>query len=426
MRDLKFKKAVISSLAADPDFSALQQLQALNSFQKKKFLQWLDQSGLSLYFLNNLQKQNALAVLPVSLRQELELRLMRNRERAQDMLSEFHRLNEAFDSGGVPAIALKGFTLVPDFCSDIEIRHQTDFDFLVGSESVEAAAAALQSCGYSTGTLNKSGESCFTTPLQHVPSTRDDIYAIQKQRQVDLHTSLWEETRELRLNVPEVSMEDAQQRRLGGVTFHSLSMEDAFLLQTLHAFKHTQRSWLRLSWLLEIDHFIRLHKEDSGLWSRIRERAGNSTRTHQAVAFVIVLTHTIFRGPLPRAVEAFCMPSLSEPIRTWVQQFGLRWAVADHPGSLLNLMVNREFISDPSLKKQYVMGRFFPSKGRFSIGAVQVKTNKMWFRAKAEQLSYAAFRIRSHVRGIFELPYGLLQWNRAVRTRRVTGTSKGL
>ena len=132
------------------------------------------------------------------------------------------------------------------------LRHQTDFDFLVDPKSVAAAAEAFQSCGYSTACLSESAESCFTTPLHHVPSEEDDIYSPQRHRQADLHTSIWENTPWLKVNVPHDCLQHAEPAVLHSVHFYSLSLEDKFLMQVLHLFRHSFRSWIRLSWLLEI------------------------------------------------------------------------------------------------------------------------------------------------------------------------------
>ena len=59
-------------------------------------------------------------------RHALAQRLARNVLRMRDMLAEFKRVNDAFRAHGVTAVALKGFTLAPDFCEDLSLRHQTD------------------------------------------------------------------------------------------------------------------------------------------------------------------------------------------------------------------------------------------------------------------------------------------------------------
>ena len=203
MPDRLAKLAILSALRHEPDFSALPLLSSFNVHERRGLLHWLDQSGLALTFVHRLRRCGATSLIPDDLRVELEQRLAKNADRLGDMLEEFQRLTASFHEHGVFAATLKGFTLVPDFCEDLSLRHQTDFDFLVDPKSVAAAAEAFQSCGYSTACLSESGESCFTTPLHHVPSEEDDIYSPQRHRQADLHTSIWENTPWLKVNVPQ-------------------------------------------------------------------------------------------------------------------------------------------------------------------------------------------------------------------------------
>src|ERR1700688_4347136 len=168
MRDGNAKRSVLRALKRNPDFGGLASLPPLGSRQGGRLLQWLDQSGLALAFLKCVNIHSAGVCLPDEWRNVLEARRQRNAARLQDMLQEFQRLNDAFRSRGTMAVTLKGFSLIPDFCEDPSLRHQTDFDFLVRPGDVDAAAAVLGSSGYSTSQLSYSGESCFTTPLHHV------------------------------------------------------------------------------------------------------------------------------------------------------------------------------------------------------------------------------------------------------------------
>jgi hypothetical protein len=176
MTDVHAKWAVLAALRCEPEFSSLVALPNLDRRQSRDFLQWLDRSGLALIFWERLQQRNATSRLTEEWRRALRGRLARNIERTKDILEEAQRINSAFGSFGVVAATIKGFTLSPDFCGDPYVRHQVDFDFLTTPLSVPAAAEALRCCGYSTDHLNESGETCFLTPLKHIPSIHDDVY----------------------------------------------------------------------------------------------------------------------------------------------------------------------------------------------------------------------------------------------------------
>jgi hypothetical protein len=149
------KRAVLAASSFRPDFSGLATFPPLESENGQRLLRWLDRSGLSLVLLRRLQTSEATHSIPARWCDALDKRWSRNVLRMRDMFEEFNRVNNAFRAHDVTAVALKGFTLAPDFCEDLTLRHQTDFDFLVHQDSVGRAAYALQDCGYSTSELNK-------------------------------------------------------------------------------------------------------------------------------------------------------------------------------------------------------------------------------------------------------------------------------
>jgi len=136
------KRAVLAALSFQPDFSGLATLPSLESQNGRQLLRWLDRGGLSLILLRRLQTSQATPSISAEWLDALVQRLARNALRMRDMLTEFKRLNDAFRAHGVTAVTLKGFALAPDFCEDLTLRHQTDFDFLIHPDSVERAASA--------------------------------------------------------------------------------------------------------------------------------------------------------------------------------------------------------------------------------------------------------------------------------------------
>jgi hypothetical protein len=262
MSNAHCKRAVLAALSFQADFSGLSAFPLLESENGQHLLRWLDRSGLSLVLLQQLQTSAVTHLISAEWRDALTQRLARNVLRMRDMLEEFKRVNDAFRAHGVTAVALKGFTLAPDFCEDLSLRHQTDFDFLIHQDSVERAAYALQNCGYSTSQLNKTAETCFLTPLRRIPSADDDIYALQHHRQVDLHTSIFEQSPWIQIEVPQDCLGQAHLQNIYGINFLALSLADQFILQVFHAFKHAFRSWIRPSWLLEIGRCMELHQQE--------------------------------------------------------------------------------------------------------------------------------------------------------------------
>jgi hypothetical protein len=408
------KRAVLAALSFGADFSGLRTLPGPESVNGRRLLRWLDRGGLALVLLRRLQTSHVTQSISSEWRDALTQRSGRNTDRTRDMLQEFQRLNDAFRAYGVKAVALKGFTLVPDFCADLSLRHQTDFDFLVPEVSVADAAQALQGCGYSASQLNITGESCFLTPMRHIPSAHDDLYALQRQRQVDLHTSMWEPNPWMHVEVPHDCLEQAQVQTIDGIDFLGLSLADKFILQVLHVFWHSFRSWIRLSWLLEIGRCMELHQDDAALWTSVIERASGSRLTKSIFTFVLRLVTRVFQTPIPAPLQRWTTETTTPTLCAWLDAFAVDWAISDWPGSLTNLLLAAEFIPEPKLRVQYFRSRLLPRKSHTSLGPVAVTGRSMHLRLQAARLSYVVRRTMAHLNDIFGLPAQYLRWRRAL------------
>jgi len=421
MADPRPKRTALEVLGRDPMFSGLTSLPSLETQAGRNFLRWMDWSGLALPFFNRLQQRCDTEQLSTEWRLALSQRLTRNVARTQDMLAEMQRISSAFRSYGVTAACLKGFLLAPDFCEHPYLRHQVDFDLLVRPASVRSAAAALQSCGYFTTCLNESRETCFLTPSQHIPSPSDDLYALQPQRQVDLHISIWEPCPWLPLEVPEDSLDHLQPQNILGVECLGLSLEDKFLLHVLHAFRHSFRSWVRVSWFLEIAKCMELHHHDDAVWNRVVARAGSSQRMKSIFAFILGLAKRLFHCRVPHPLQSWMAEAISISLRAWLDHFSVSWAISDWPGNLSNLFLAREFIPNANLRKQYLRSRLLPKKGSTTLGALASATPRQFFRLQTARLSYVAHRTAAHMKDVLALPFEQIRWKRALRSSRRLG-----
>ncbi len=381
----------------------------------------MDQSGLALPFLKQLKDYDVSLQIRQEWRHSLSQRQARNVARTRDLLEEAQRINDAFHSFHVTAATLKGFTLVPDFCDGPFLRHQVDFDFLITPGSVEQAAEALRTCGYFTAQLNASGETCFLTRSQHIPSANDDLYALQRQRQVDVHTSIWEPCSWFPLEVPQNCLEHAQPQKIHCVKQLSLLLEDKFLLQVLHVFRHAFRSWLRISWLLELAKCIDKHQQNEALWNRVIARAGGARLTKSIFAFVLGLVARLFHTQIPTPLAVWTTGATTSATRAWLDHFGCDWALSDWPGSLNNLFLTAEFIPDPSLRMRYWRSRLIPRRGQASLGSIAPATQQRFFQLQAARVRYLARRAAVHFKDIAALPRQQLRWKRALASSRRPG-----
>ncbi len=416
MRDRDLKAICIAALRPHPDFSKLPLTKRCSGTELRKLLRWLDQSGLALYLLHQLQQHEALDAVPADFRQALEHRLIANRERTLDMQGEFRRLVASFNDHGVHFCALKGFTLTPDFCPAPHLRHQTDFDFLIAAEWMENAKQALKSCGYAPQEIRDTGEVTFATPLRHIPSAQDDIYARPRHREVDLVLSLRQQEHGVSIDAPPGCLQRAQSMNLHQISFPALSLDDRFTLQVMHAFRHLLGSWVRLSWLVEIGHFLDLHYDDAELWRSVTARAGHNPNFRNAFGLIISLTQTLFPRPIPRGLDVWCLQPLPSRIATWVSEFGPGWATSDLDGDKLTLFVHRDFFDDPSSWHSYLATRIFPFGRRSSIGRVSTPAPGARIKARASQWLHSMRRVMFHARELAALPVEAIRWRRAVRS----------
>ena len=422
MRERVLKEAVICTLRQIPDMSSLDGLRRARTPQIRKLLAWLDQSGLALYFFANLRKHRALDQIPRLLRVELEARLKSNQARTRDMLEEFERIVTAFIRKDVRFCALKGFTLCPDFCPTVDLRHQTDFDFFVAPESLPAAKQVLRSFGYSLNTVGQSNDLTFETPLHHIPSAKDDIYAIPRHREVDLVTSS-----SALLNIDShgvsfsgdsncIALHHPQTKNLAGISFPALPVQDAFCVQVLHAFRHLLGSWVRASWLLEISNFINRHFGDDMLWREIAAQVGNDSKMRNAFGVITSLTNALFHSPLPEALSDWCLRPLPPRIESWVAQFGMKTALSGLDGSKLTLFVQREFVDDPASWPAYVRQRLFPVGRQSSVGIPTTGDPGARMTSRVSQWRHSFRRAAFHAGELFSLPVDAIRWKYALHS----------
>jgi hypothetical protein len=416
MRDRDLRVSILSALQPAPDFSGFDLLRRSNRSRQQGLLRWLDQSGIALYLLDKLQQHDALDHVPADFRQALERRSHANRERSLAMLGEFERIVEYFNKHSVRFCVLKGFALIPDFCSEPHLRHQIDFDFLVAPESLDAAKCAMQFCGYTQQATHQSNEVTFATPLQHIPSANDDIYAIPRHREVDLLTAVRQVAHGVSIEAPSASLDKVSIKTLRGISFPSLPAEDMFALQVMHAFKHLLGSWVRVSWLLELGYFIDRHYDDADLWRSVIDGIGRDERVRNAFGLIVSLTQTLFPSPLPHLLADWCLRPLSPRIQAWVTQFGVKTAISDLDGTKLTLFVHRLFVDDENSWNAYVRNRLFPIGRQSPIGNVTTARPRDRIKVRASQWLHSVRRATFHARELVCLPVEAVRWWLALRS----------
>lgn len=421
MRRGKLKLAAIFALRQEPDFAKLRALHLCSDHELRHFLRWLDESGLALYLQGRLQNAQETDHLPSRFCLDLQSRLESNRKRTAAILAVLSQLGAILAGHLVPHAFLKGFTLVPDFCSAVELRHQSDIDILIAPEFAERAKLVMQERGYSMEEFLRTGEIHFSKPRSKPPSIHDDIYTANFHPEVELHTSIWKDVDHVSLKVRSDVLSRIRIQEIHGVRFACLSLEDMFVLQILHAFRHLLGSWIRVSWLLEIHSFIVRHARNESLWSEIRDHAMEDTGLRNAFGLILQLTNRLFPSPIPKIMREWCVDPLPGPLNRWVNEFGTRWALSDLSGSKLSLLVHREFINDAASRRSYVWRRLFPLAGKPIIGRVYSHEVKTAVSAEVAEGMFLARRALFHAASLGAFSIDALRWARILRLCRKQG-----
>jgi hypothetical protein len=298
--------------------------------QWKHVLQWLDDAGLTFYFLQKLKHTNTSDVVPPLVLSRLARNFASNRLRADDMSQRFECINSKFTDAGVHYVVLKGFSLVPQFCPFAPLRYQADFDYLVDEQSLPAACRVLLDAGYKPQDSRSSKESIFVSPGGE-PSRSDRQYSPQAPHAVELHTDIWDSRMHRLPPLPSLfSVAQARTHHWNGVTFPVQADEDAFLLQVLHACHHLFTQWIRMSCLYEIGYFLHRRASDRELWSGIEQRAGDSAVLREFVVIVTGLVARLFAAPVPELVQSWGARIRPGP-RIWTEHYGRNWALGGLP-----------------------------------------------------------------------------------------------
>jgi glycosyltransferase involved in cell wall biosynthesis len=420
-------QCVVESLGVTGPFE--ESLVRLGTFSRRDWRQtlpWLDDSGLALYLLDRVNRSGLRQALPVEIEARLRANLDSNRCRMAKMKEEFESLNRRFEAAGVEYVVLKGFALIPDYCSDAGLRSQYDYDYLVAEGSQAKAQQVMEAAGYSkkiqSPGYEKAGASLFAAESLRLPASDKDFYSNDISRTVELHLSLWEQNRDgIRLETPADAADRKTMATWEGLGFPVLADEDALVLQVLHAFQHTLDYWCRPSCFLEIAYFIARRRSDSALWKRLRSRLDGRKGLFEIVGLVFAMAASLFKAPIPTEIRAWTTEKLSTALCLWVQRHGWNWALARFPGSKLSLLVHRQFIEDETLRKEVMLSRLFPIHRPAKVVEARNPTLSSRTLATWSQWRFIWSRLRFHIGGFLGYAWELPRW-KLVLHRLAKGT----
>lgn len=348
--------------------------------QWNNVLEWLDDAGLPFYFLQKLHITNTTGLLPPWVLARLESDFAANQLRVHEMSQRFDFINRKFSDARIRFTVLKGFSLVPEFCADARLRHQSDFDYLIDDASLDDASQVLIQAGYIPKQSRSSQEFIFITPGEIVPSRGAGQYSAQAPHAVELHLNVWDgDLHRLHSIPPLFSVERAEAHPWKGFGFPVLDNADAFLAQVLHVIRHLFADWIKMSSLLEFGYFLNRHASDTELWTQIEQRVGDNPVLREFVVVIVELVARLFAAPIPPLVQQWGAQIRPGP-RVWIDNYARDWAFCELPVYRLSLFPNSRFAL--FLHQQYgndepkpLKGPSTPPSSRLSRIASSIKNN---------------------------------------------------
>lgn len=337
-----------------------------NSFNETAWghtLEWLDLSGLALYFWHKVKGCNSVESLPAFVRMRLARCYEENCLRVESIREEAAFLNKLFDAANVQHAVLKGFALVPDYCPHPALRTQYDLDYLVPPEKLAQAEAVLQRSGYIPKISGEDYHITYVRPNSRVLRSEKHVglYSAGLERPVELHIALWDPAEErIAIPLPGDFLRRSRKRAWQEFEYWSLGDEDALIFQSLHAFRHILNNWCRLSTFLEVSYFLQSRAEDTDFWARFCDRITNLRWVSEASALVFRIAQSLFGGFIPTDLNLQVDPNFSTVLDLWIERYGLPGALANFQDSKNSLFLHREFVVGRSVWTEVWRRRLFP------------------------------------------------------------------
>jgi hypothetical protein len=421
-------EAIVGCLSMSGETSEVNVLRKFRLHDWDRTFTWLDRAGLTLYLLQRLKSIGAAELVPPPVLTRFERNLADNRRRVDYLAAEFGSINERFGRAGLNYAAIKGFSLVPTYCPNAVLRAPSDLDYLVDKSSLPLAQRILEEAGYRRQRFSDI-EFKFGRPSPRIPTVSDDPYSRETEPLVELHLTFWNrKVNRVPLNEPQFRLDQTIDHDWQGLRFPVLNDEDAFILQILHIFQHILECWIKLGWLVEIGCFLQARLSDTQFWDGVDARMREVPCLAEFAAVVMGLAERAFAAPMP-PIAAKWTQGLRLPARLWLENYGQRWAFAEHsydslsffPVAKLALFLHREFIPDPKVRKEITQQRLFPWKRPEQIAVPTDKTAASFLTAGRLQWLFVLQRLIFHLGSSAQYLLDLPHWR---ELNRLSGSYK--
>ena len=409
---------------SDTASNPVKELGGFRDREWKRALPWLHDAGLALYLLQKLKDTDATDVLPTSELCRLEGNLAANRRRLALLARQFEVLNHRLNRAGVRYAVVKGFSLVPAFCPDASLRHQSDLDYLVDDPSLPLAKTVLEDAGYCLQ-KSKTNEFVFLMPSAGMPLSADGQYEAASPYAVELRRAFWDtDIHGVCWAEPKFSVDSARTQYWQELAFPALPEEDAFLIQVVHVFNHILTGWVRMSWLYEMGYFLNQRSTDAGLWERIAGRRGGDRLLHEMAVVVTGLSGQLFGSPVPSRFANWAK-ELRPSTRIWIQHYASTWMFAKNrvdefsffSAAPVVLFFHQQYLPDESARRHLMRSRLFPWEQLFRRARSITANSSRTAGSRGPQLRRLLIRLLFHATGGLRFLREIPRWRKLNKSK---------
>ena len=325
----------------------------LSPAEWRRLLNWLDVSGLALYFLDRLVQLGLRDTLPETAADRLQQNLDNNTKRTQGLVEESVAIQRGFQDAGLSYAVVKGLSLSPESVPRPELRHQFDLDYLISEKSAPEARLILERRGYR---LRAFSGRTWEFKINETPYVSvKDFYKDLPYRTVELH---------LEADTPghDSRLDRATTRDMFGIGMPMLSPVDIFRGQAMHIFKDVCCGTSRTAHLLEFYRHVLSRREDDAFWRELRGRAEDDRSTCLGIGVVTYLLASILGDFAPKALTAWTAEVLPSSVCLWVDRYGRHTVFGNYPGTKFFLLLRKELESAGIPGGSWVKKSLWPSR----------------------------------------------------------------
>jgi hypothetical protein len=351
--------------------------------------------------------------LPDEIRARTDRNLAGNTERWQRVQDAYRDIAGPFESAGIDAVVLKGFSHCPGFIHNPRWRPQYDIDLLLAKEQLLRARDLVQSRGYEP--LRASNGR-----VDHLPTMirkngwqwRGDLFDPDIPVALELHFQLWDQRTE---QFEPAGLDQFWERRercvLEGLSFTALHPVDAVGYASLHLLRHLLRGDGKPFHAYELASFLHKTSDSDAFWSTWQEWHDPSLRQLQAICFRLAqrwfgcrlhLAASEQIGLLPPEVnrwfELCAFSPLMHLVRPNKDELWLHWGLIESRGARWSMLHRR----------------LLPPVPQGPVDAVHLPASEITWRIdvrrKWRYVRYAASRVAHHMATLPGVAIGAAKW----------------